>query len=90
MSSFNFTHSLKFSLFVGVPLAQFWSISARFWVDFGTDGELRISEMRFYSLSDFQSDGRRVSETVDVLNTVRAIQVRQAHDATWEPCLALP
>jgi hypothetical protein len=74
----------------GVPFAQFWSIFVHFWwildrLDPSSDPILRVS-----SLLDFQSDGRRASGTLVVLNTVRAIQVRQGHDATWEHCLSVP
>jgi hypothetical protein len=86
----SFSQSSSISLVLGVPFAQFWSIFVQFWSIFGLHGELQILEMRFCALFSFSSAGRRASVTLDVLNTVRAIRVRQAHDATWEHCLSVP
>jgi hypothetical protein len=54
-------------------------------LDPSSDPILRVS-----SLLRFESDGRRASAMVDVLNTVRTIRMQQAHDATWEHCLSVP
>jgi hypothetical protein len=73
-----------------VDFGPFWSIFGQ--LDPSPDPVLRVS-----SLLRFESDGRRASGTVDVLNTVRAIEVHQAHDASWnlvypwrEPARSLP
>ena len=70
-------------LVLGPYFSSFWSILDRFGrflprVDPSSDPVLRVS-----SLLQFESAGRRASAMVDVLNTVRAIQVHQAHDASW-------
>ena len=62
----------------------------RFWSIFGQLDPSPISKIPFCALLGFESDGRRASGTLVVLNTVRAIQVRQAHDATWEHYLSVP
>jgi hypothetical protein len=59
-----------------VDFGRFWSIFGQ--LDPSSDPILRVS-----SLFHFSNAGRGASGTLVVLNTVRAIQVRQAHDASW-------
>jgi hypothetical protein len=70
-------------LVFGVPFNQFWSIFVQFWSFFGQLDPSSDPVLRVSSLLDFQSDGSGASETLDMLNTVRAIQVHQAHDDLW-------
>ncbi len=80
-------HTLPQNLPVYGPyFSNFWSILVdfgRFWSIFGQLDPSSDPILRVSSLFHFSNAGRGASGTLVVLNTVRAIQVRQAHDASW-------